>query len=58
VRRALTTLIVLLMLAAGGAAAVVATSGNSNAVHLRTVAGNKVNDIVNQLKDLVGANTR
>jgi serine/threonine-protein kinase len=58
VRRTIGTMFVLLMLAGGGAAAVIATSNDKSAVHLRTVAGNKVSDVVNQLKDLVSANTR
>ena len=51
-------LFVLLLLAAGGAAAVVATSNSDQAVRLRRVVYDDVNQGVDQLKQLVSDNTQ
>ena len=51
-------LLVLLMLAAGGAAAVVATSNSDQAVHLRRVVYDDVNQGVDAVKQLVSDNTK
>jgi serine/threonine protein kinase len=51
-------LLVLLLLAAGGAAAVVATSNSDQAVHLRRVVYDDVNQGVDAVKQLVSDNTK
>ncbi len=57
-RRFVGTLIVLLLLAAGGAAAVIATSRSDNAVQLRRVVYDDVQQATDALKQLVDDNTR
>jgi hypothetical protein len=49
---------VLLLLAAGGAAAVVATSNSDQAIHLRRVVYDDVNQGVDAVKGLVDDNTK
>jgi serine/threonine-protein kinase len=58
IRRFFTLLLVVLLLAAGALIAVVATSANQKSVQLRKVTGDQVQTIVQQVKDLVNANTR
>jgi serine/threonine protein kinase len=58
IRRFFTLLLVALLLAAGALIAVVATSANQKSVQLRKVTGDQVQTIVQQVKDLVDANTR
>jgi serine/threonine-protein kinase len=58
IRRFFTVLLVALLLAAGALIAVVATSANQKSVQLRKVTGDQVQTIVQQVKDLVNANTR
>jgi len=48
----------LLLFAAGAAAAIVATSNDSDAVHLRQVVYDNVNQSVDALKQLVQDNTQ
>jgi serine/threonine-protein kinase len=57
-RRTFVTLFVLALLAAGAIAAVVATSNSSNAVRLRQVVYDQVNQAVDQMQQLVDDNTR
>jgi len=57
-RRMLTTLVLLLVLAGAGAAAYVATSARTNSVHLRRVAYDQANQVVDQLTQLINDNTR
>jgi serine/threonine protein kinase len=57
-KRFLGTLLVLLLLAAGGAAAVVATSNSDQAIRLRRVVYDDVNQGVDALKQLVNDNTK
>ena len=57
-RRTLATLFVLALLAAGAIAAVVATSNSSNAVRLRQVVYDQVNQAVDQMQQLIDDNTR
>ncbi len=56
-RRFFGAVLVLLLLAAGGAAAVVATSNSDQAVHLRRVVYDDVNQGVDAVKQLVSDNT-
>ena len=56
-RRFFGVVLVLLLLAAGGAAAVVATSNSDQAVHLRRVVYDDVNQGVDAVKQLVSDNT-
>ncbi|MEA2307212.1 MAG: eukaryotic-like serine/threonine-protein kinase [Solirubrobacteraceae bacterium] len=58
IRRFFTLLLVALLLAAGALIAVVATSANQKSVQLRKVTGDQVQTIVQQVKDLVDANTQ
>jgi eukaryotic-like serine/threonine-protein kinase len=58
VRRTFALLLFLLLLAAAGAAAVIATSNSSNAVHLRRVVYDDVNQTVDAMKQLVNDNTK
>jgi hypothetical protein len=51
-------LLVLLLLAAGAAAAIIATSSDRNAVHLRRVVYDDVNQSIDQLKQLIEDNTK
>jgi serine/threonine protein kinase len=57
-RRFFGGLLVLVLLAAGGAAAVVATSNSDQAVHLRRVVYDDVNQGVDAVKQLVSDNTK
>ena len=57
-RRTFVTLFVLVLLAAGAIAAVVATSNTSNAVRLRQVVYDQVNQAVDQMQQLIDDNTR
>jgi serine/threonine-protein kinase len=57
-RRTLLTLFVLLLLGGGAVAAVVATSNSSNAVRLRNVVYDQVNQTVDQMQQLISDNTR
>jgi eukaryotic-like serine/threonine-protein kinase len=57
-RRTIATLLVLVLLAAGAIAAIVATSNSSNAVHLRKVVYDQVNQSVDQMQQLIDDNTR
>ncbi|MEA2381914.1 MAG: eukaryotic-like serine/threonine-protein kinase [Solirubrobacteraceae bacterium] len=57
-RRTLLTLFVLLLLGGGAIAAVVATSNSSNAVRLRNVVYDQVNQAVDQMQQLIDDNTR
>jgi serine/threonine protein kinase len=57
-RRFFGILLVLLLLAAGGAAAVVATSNSDQAIRLRRVVYDDVQQGVDQLKQLVSDNTK
>jgi eukaryotic-like serine/threonine-protein kinase len=57
-RRTLVTLFVLALLAGGAIAAVVATSNSSNAVRLRNVVYDQVNQAVDQMQQLIDDNTR
>jgi serine/threonine-protein kinase len=57
-RRFLGTLLVLLLLAAGGAAAVIATSNSDQAIKLRRVVYDDVNQGVDAVKQLVQDNTK
>src|SRR3954469_14254145 len=57
-RRTLVTLFVLLLLGGGAIAAVVATSNSSNAVRLRNVVYDQVNQTVDQMQQLIDDNTR
>jgi eukaryotic-like serine/threonine-protein kinase len=57
-RRTLATLFVLIMLAAGAVAAVVLTSNSSDAVRLRNVVSDQVDQAVEQMQQLVKDNTR
>jgi hypothetical protein len=57
-KRFLGTLLVLLLLAAGGAAAVVATSSSDQAIKLRRVVYDDVNQGVDAVKQLVNDNTK
>jgi NADPH:quinone reductase-like Zn-dependent oxidoreductase len=57
-RRFVGTLLVLLLLAAGGAAVVIATSRSDNAVKLRRVVYDDVQQATDALKQLVDDNTR
>jgi serine/threonine-protein kinase len=57
-RRTLLTLLALLVLAGGAIAAVVATSNSSNAVRLRNVVYDQVNQTVDQMQQLIDDNTR
>jgi serine/threonine-protein kinase len=57
-RRTLLTLFVLLLLGGGAIAAVVATSNSSNAVRLRNVVYDQVNQAVDQMQQLINDNTR
>jgi serine/threonine-protein kinase len=57
-RRTLGTLLVLLLLGAGAVAAVVATSNSSDAVRLRRVVYDQVNQAVDQMQQLIEDNTR
>jgi serine/threonine protein kinase len=57
-RRALATLLVVALLGAGAIAAVVATSGSSDAVRLREVVYDQVNQAVDQMRQLIDDNTR
>jgi eukaryotic-like serine/threonine-protein kinase len=57
-RRTLGTLLVLALLGAGAIAAVVATSNSSDAVRLRRVVYDQVNEAVDQMQQLVDDNTR
>jgi hypothetical protein len=57
VRRFLGLIVLVLLFAAGGAAAILATSNDSDAVHLRQVVYDNVNQSVDALKQLVEDNT-
>jgi serine/threonine-protein kinase len=57
-RRTLLTLLALLVLGGGAIAAVVATSNSSNAVRLRNVVYDQVNQTVDQMQKLIDDNTR
>jgi eukaryotic-like serine/threonine-protein kinase len=57
-RRMIGTLLVLMLLAAGAIAAVVATSTSSDAVRLRKVVYDNVNQVVDQMQQLIDDNTR
>jgi len=57
-RRTVGTLLVLALLAAGAIAAVVATSNSSDAVRLRRVVYDQVNEAVDQMQQLIDDNTR
>ena len=50
--------LILVLLAAGGAAAVIATSGSTDAVNLRRVVYDNVQQGVDAVKGLVQDNTR
>ncbi|MCW3049305.1 MAG: serine/threonine protein kinase, partial [Solirubrobacterales bacterium] len=56
--RTFALLLFLLVLAGAGAAAVVATSNSGNAVQLRQVVYNDVNQTVDAMKQLVNDNTK
>jgi len=58
VRRFFGVVFLLLLFAAGGAAAIIATSNDSDAVHLRQVVYDNVNQSVDALKQLVQDNTQ
>jgi serine/threonine-protein kinase len=58
VRRTFALLLFLVLLAAAGAAAVIATSNSSDAVHLRRVVYDDVNQTVDAMKQLVNDNTK
>ncbi len=58
VRRTLGIAFVMLLLAAGGAAAVVATSDDPNAVNLRKDFSDTATSLIDELKQLVGDNTK
>jgi eukaryotic-like serine/threonine-protein kinase len=57
-RRTLGTLLVLALLGAGAIAAVVATSNSSDAVRLREVVYDQVNQAVDEMQQLIDDNTR
>jgi eukaryotic-like serine/threonine-protein kinase len=57
-RRTLGTLLVLALLGAGAIAAVVATSNSSDAVRMRQVVYDQVNEAVDQMQQLIDDNTR
>jgi serine/threonine protein kinase len=57
-RRALGLLLVLALLAGGAVAAVVATSNSSNAVRLRQVVYDQVNQAVDSMQQMIDDNTR
>jgi serine/threonine protein kinase len=57
-RRTLLTLFVLALLGGGAIAAVVATSNSSNAVRLRNVVYDQVNQAVDQMQQMIEDNTR
>jgi serine/threonine protein kinase len=58
VRRTFALLLFLVLLAAAGAAAVIVTSNSSNAVHLRRVVYDDVNQTVDAMKQLVNDNAK
>jgi hypothetical protein len=58
VRRALGLLFVLALLAGGAVAAVVATSNSSDAVRLRQVVYDQVNQAVDSMQQMIDDNTR
>ncbi|MDP9346891.1 MAG: hypothetical protein M3P44_14500, partial [Actinomycetota bacterium] len=57
-RQTIGMFLVLVLLAVGGAAAVVATSGSTDAVHLRRVVYDNVQQGVDAVKSLVEDNTK
>jgi serine/threonine-protein kinase len=58
VRRFLGMLLVLILIAAGAAAAIVGTSSNNNSVRLRQFTGQKAQQLVDEIQQLVEDNTR
>jgi serine/threonine-protein kinase len=57
-RRFITMVLVLVLAAAVAVAVAVGTSNNSNSVHLREIVGQKAQDIVDQVQQLVEDNTQ
>jgi serine/threonine protein kinase len=57
-RRFMGTLLVLILIAGGAAAAIVGTSGNNGAVRLRQYSGQKAQQLIDEIQQLVDDNTR
>jgi eukaryotic-like serine/threonine-protein kinase len=57
-RRLMTLVVILILVAAGAAAAIIGTSNDSNSVHLRQIAGDKAQQIVDEIQQLVEDNTQ
>jgi eukaryotic-like serine/threonine-protein kinase len=57
-RRFLALVLVFLLIGAGTAVAIIATGNRGEAVHLKKVVSNNANDAVQQMKDLIGQNTK
>jgi eukaryotic-like serine/threonine-protein kinase len=57
-RRLMTLVVILILVVAGAAAAIIGTSNDSNSVHLRQIAGDKAQQIVDEIQQLVEDNTQ
>jgi serine/threonine protein kinase len=57
-RRFMTMLLILVLVAAGTAAAIIGTSSDNNSVHLRQIVGDKAQQIIDEIQQLVDDNTQ
>jgi serine/threonine protein kinase len=57
-RRLITLVLILVLVAAGTAAAIIGTSNDNNSVHLRQIAGDKAQQIIDEMQQLVEDNTQ
>jgi len=57
-RRFITMVLILVLVAAGTAAAIIGTSSDNNSVHLRQIVGDKAQQIIDEIQQLVEDNTQ
>jgi len=57
-RRFMTLVLILVLVAAGTAAAIIGTSSDNNSVHLRQIVGDKAQQVIDEVKQLVEDNTQ
>ena len=54
----MTLVLILVLVAAGTAAAIIGTSSDNNSVHLRQIVGDKAQQVIDEVKQLVEDNTQ
>jgi eukaryotic-like serine/threonine-protein kinase len=57
-RRFITLVLILILVAAGTAAAIIGTSNDSNSVHVRQIVGDKAQQVIDEIQQLVEDNTQ